>query len=243
MNIFSKRLVAYIIDMIFISFIVTLITSISFINFQFNNYQKYYKDYTKIIKERTDITKKIEKNETKYRDKKIKKKDYKSNLNKYNKKIKKIDRKNKVIWYKIQKNSVVYYIIFIAFNIAYFGIFQFSFNGQTFGKRIMKIRIISSKKKDLNIFQLILRSVIVYNLWIYLLYIIFVITVNNSNNYYNIYSVLNNIGSIIQIVTIMMVLLNKNGRGLHDIISSTEVCFVEKKVTDEPIEAEVIEES
>ncbi len=240
MSKFLKRFVAYIIDIAIISIVVTLLTSNNKINFQYNNYQKYYKEYNEISTKYTKTLDKQSKLEKKYKNKKISESKYNKNKNEYNKNIKTYESKIKILQYKIMRNSVVYYSLYIAFILAYFGIFQYSFNGQTLGKRLMKIKIVSNNNKDLTIWRLLLRSFILYNLWIYIVGLILVYTINSSS-YYTSYSLLNNVGSILQIIIVMMVIMNKNNRGLHDYVASTKIEFIDNNIKEEITEAEIVE--
>ena len=240
MSKFLKRFVAYIIDIAIISIVVTLLTSNNKINFQYNNYQKYYKEYNEISTKYTKTLDKQSKLEKKYKNKKISESKYNKNKNEYNKNIKTYESKIKILQYKIMRNSVVYYSLYIAFILAYFGIFQYSFNGQTLGKRLMKIKIVSNNNKDLTIWRLLLRSFILYNLWIYIVGLILVYTINSSS-YYTSYSLLNNVGSILQIIIVMMVIMNKNNRGLHDYVASTKIEFIDNNIKEEITEAKIVE--
>lgn len=239
MNKFLKRLFAYIVDIAIISILVTLLTYNNKINFQYDNYQKYYKEYNSVSTKYNKVLDKDSKLEKKYKNKDIKKGKYAENKKVYKQEKKKYEKNIKILQRKIMRNSVIYYSIYMAFILAYFGIFQYSFNGQTLGKRLMKIKIIS-KKSDLNLWMMLLRSFILYNLWIYILGLIFAYRLNYGS-YYTAYSLLNNAGSVIQIIIVMMVIMNKDNRGLHDYIANTEVVFIDNEEKEEVMEAEVID--
>ena len=112
MKLVFKRLGAYIIDILIVSIITAILSNIGTINYQMD---KYMDSYNKAIK----VTEKYQKEEIK--------------KSEYTKEIKKLS-------YKLEKNSTISTIISIAILLGYFGIFQYSCNGKTLGKRIFKLQ-------------------------------------------------------------------------------------------------------
>ena len=236
-----KRVLAYVIDVAIISIVVTLLTSNTKINYQYNNYEKGYKEYNEVLTKYNKVVEKEAKLENKYKDDKINKKSYHSQKNKYDKKMKEYELQVKQLNRTITRNSVIYYAIYIAFVLAYFGIFQYSFNGQTFGKRLMQLKIINNKNEPLKIWQTLLRTFILFNLWYYIVILIISYCLNGSD-YYSVYSILNNINSVISLLIVIMLVMNKDGRSLHDYISFTKVVALNEleTVDEQVIEAEVV---
>ena len=111
MKLVFKRLGAYIIDILIVTIIASILSNIGTLNYQM---EKYMDTYNKIIK----VTEKYEKKE-------IKKVEYTKEMEK--------------LTYKLDKNSTITSIISLACIIGYFGIFQYSQNGRTLGKRIFKL--------------------------------------------------------------------------------------------------------
>ena len=105
----------------------------------------------------------------------------------------------------------------------------------------MKIKIVSNNKKELTMWRLLLRSFILYNIWIYIVGLVLAYTMN-IKTYYIAYSLLNNAGSIIQIIIVMMVIMNKDNRGLHDYLVNTKIEFIDNGIKEEVIDAEIVEE-
>ena len=79
-----KRVVAYAIDILLITLVVSMFSSVKLFNPRIDNYNKEYKEYVTLTE--------------KYQDKKITKKKYEIQYNK--------------IYYKLQQNSVYYNIIY-----------------------------------------------------------------------------------------------------------------------------------
>lgn len=239
-NIF-KRIGAYAIDMVIITLLVTLLTSIDKINFQYHNSQKYNKEYTKITEKYTSVISKQSKLEKKYQNKKIKRKKYQEQKKEYKVQEKKYEKKLKVLQYNISRNSVIYYIVYIAFILGYFGIFQSSFNGQTLGKKLMHLKVVNKDDTEAPIWKLLLRSFILYNVWMYPVILILAFNLNSSS-FYTSSLIINEVARGIQLLILLMVIINKNNLGLHDYLLKTKVICTDIEQTEEVLEAEVVEE-
>lgn len=124
--------------------------------------------------------------------------------------------------YDIDYNNVIPMIIEVVLIILYFIVFQFYNKGQTFGKKLMKLRVISTKDGDLTINQVAYRVLIINSVLINIL-IIGSLLFLGRDYYYYASLVLQVIASIIVITTLLMVLFRKDGRGLHDIVAGTKV--------------------
>ena len=136
MKLTFKRLGAYIIDILIVSVISAILSNIGTINYQLD---KYVDTYDKVF----ELTEKLE-------NKEIKEKEY--------------EKQMKNLTYKLDKNSTITSIISIACLIGYFGIFQYSSNGRTLGKRIFKLQIVKNKEGNLNLINYLLRSLILNNI-------------------------------------------------------------------------------
>ena len=233
-----RRIGAYLIDIFIISAIVTLLTSIDKINFQYKNYQKYYKEYSTVSEKYTKTVTKQIYLEKKYKTKKINKQKYQEKKTNYQLKIKNYKKDIERLQYKISRNSIIYYLLYIAFALGYFGIFQSSFNGQTLGKRLMKLKVVQINDKSAKTWQYLLRTFILLNLWMYILNIIFVNNFNAST-FYTSSLIINEVSRGIQLLTLLMIIMSKSGRGLHDYVAKTKV--IELDHVDKVIEAEIVE--
>ena len=119
------------------------------------------------------------------------------------------------------------YIILIVVKILYFIIFQYINEGQTIGKAIFKIQVISQRGK-LKFYQLALSSLIVCNIITASINLV-CLKMLNMNAYNSIASILNSIEIFIIIANVIMIKFRKDSRGLHDLISKTQVVYKEKE--------------
>ena len=202
MKLTFKRLGAYIIDILIVSVISAILSNIGTINYQLD---KYVDTYDKVF----ELTEKLE-------NKEIKEKEY--------------EKQMKNLTYKLDKNSTITSIISIACLIGYFGIFQYSSNGRTLGKRIFKLQIVKNKEGNLNLINYLLRSLILNNIIFIIARLILIYTLT-KNTYMNVYNYITNIQAIFQLLIILSRLMSKEGRGIHDFIAGTKV--IDLKETDE----------
>ena len=227
MNKNFKRIAAYMIDTILVTALATLLINIKQINFQLEDYNDVAKDYSKISEKHEDIKEDYEEAKEKYDDKKISKKEYKKVKNEYDDFLDNYEVKIKKMSLKLTQSNTVSYIIQIAFIVGYFVIFQYLMGGQTVGKRIMKLRVVKNGKKELGIFNYLIRAIILNGIVQSVALIICSYTCG-YNSFYNANYIITNITSIIEIVILMMVFMNKESRGLHDIIAGTKVIEIDK---------------
>ena len=242
-----NRVFAYAVDLLILLLVSSILTNISFLNPQLKNYNKYYgqlsdyakeynsfigdlekyykdgelseKNYTKLIENH----KKYEENLSKYyEDSKLSKKEYKKLEGEVEKDYQK---KYEDLAYKIAKNSSISSAIYIIVTILYFGIFNLVTDGQTLGKKIFKLKIVSSDDGKPNIVSYLIRSVLLYNTIYYLVSLIGIYTLNKEN-YYLVTNIVYQIQYYIQIIIICMVMLRTDGRGLHDILVKTKVISI-----------------
>ena len=143
-----------------------------------------------------------------YKDKKIKEKEYINRM--------------KDITYDIDYTNVSGMLIEVTVLLLVFGAFQYYNNGKTLGKKIMKLKVINNNGSQLNLNQIVVRSLIVNSVFIKLCLIGSVLFIGR-NNYYYTSMTLQMIDSAIIVVALGMILFRKDGRGLHDIIAGTKV--------------------
>lgn len=228
MNTRFKRIAAYFIDMVIVSVVVFGLTNIKQINYQYDNHEKVAKEYQVYVDKYEKLENKYENAKEKYKDKKITKKKYNEIKNSYNDYKKGYEKQIKKFNYEISKNSVISTIISIAIVIAYFGIFQFSMNGQTIGKKLMKLKVVKNKKGELNIFNYLIRCAILNGVIINLALIIFV-NIFSANDFYMANYIVSNIQSIVEILILIMIFMTSDARGLHDYIAGTKVIDISNK--------------
>ena len=205
-----KRVVAYTIDILLVTMIVSMLSGIRAINPKTEQHQKEYKQYTELIE--------------KYQKKKVSKKIY--------------QKKSNELYYQIQRHAVYNNGIYLIVIVLYFGIFQYITHGQTVGKKLMKIQLVSDNNKDVTITKTILRSVFLYSTIYYLLLSlgVFIFT----NNQYSIYAqVAYYLNMVLELTIIYLVFTREDMKGLHDIVSKTKVIFLEEKEEKVIIDAKI----
>ena len=130
--------------------------------------------------------------------------------------------KSKEVVYDIDKAAIPTTLVGIVLYIGYFIVFQTYNKGQTFGKKLMKIKVISTKKNDLDINQVAIRSIIIDTIGINLLMLGSILFI--SKDYYLYASTaIQSLSALIVIVTLLMVFIRKDGKGLHDVAAGTKV--------------------
>ena len=135
-------------------------------------------------------------------------------------------RQYALVTYDIDYASVISYIIQVVVTILYFVVFQHYNKGQTFGKKLMKIQVVSVNDKELTFNDYLYRSIILDSVLANILIIILVMFLNKNYYFYSSLT-LQMIQIVLSLVTIFMVLLKKDGRGIHDIVSHSKVVMID----------------
>ena len=217
MDIVLKRVMAYIIDVLIFSIVLTPIINWSVINPYIDEYTENYSEYTEFIEQAN--AGEIDTETDEYKDKIV---DLNYNINKY-----------KVISSSI---SVVGFIL-------YFAVLQWALKGQTIGKKIMKIRVVANNEdKKLNVGNYILRSLILNNI-IFSIILIIGVYIFKAPGYYTLSMVVSYLQLLVMSLIMLMVVLRKDFRGLHDFVAGTKVIDLVVSVQDEAsLEKEEVEE-
>lgn len=254
-----KRFLAYTIDMMVVLLITQSISGIPVINKQLANYTKYYNEYTEYAYDyaqfKVQLTKNFEDEELSQNeyDKLVETyPDYKGTLDKYyedeklTKKeyttfVKKIDNMytdtSKVLYYQIEKNSIMYFVIYLIAVVLYFIGFNKLTNGQTLGKKLFRLRVVNSKDSSLgvSVWSYLIRAILLYQPINYIVKLIGVYTLN-QNDYYTVTSIIYNLQYYLEFIIGIMIMIRADGRGLHDLLARTRVVLLDKfgKEIEEP---------
>jgi len=243
-----KRICAYIIDLFLVLIIASLVSSIPVLNKNMDDYQNTYEeyeveyneyiDYLELLEEAykdEEITeeeynkiveieayKEIIKDE--YEDNKISKGEYKEIIEEVNEEFNEIVEDYD---YELSKTGVSNSVITLVCTLLYFGVIQYFLKGQTIGKKILKLKVVSASDKELNILNYILRSLIVNDVLLNIVGILFLVLTSKS-----VYLQANNIVgiliSITEAVIIFLVMTREDQRGLHDLLFNTKVISTEE---------------
>ncbi len=185
-----KRAIAFVIDILIVSLIVSLIIT----NKNANINEQRSRELMKVIND--------------YSNEKITMDEY---LKKYSD-----------ILYEVNEDNYNDNIVYLIVNIAYFLIFQFLNKGATIGKKIMKIRIVNRDKKDISLWQLLIRVSLVNELLAMILLLI-IVKLFSGVPFLLLYGLVSLIRNVIVIVCGVMIFVRKDNMGLHDIISCSQV--------------------
>lgn len=190
-----KRLFAYLIDIMIVGFVASALANIDVINPYINEYMESYEKFSEKL----------------------------SSINGEN--------ANEVISsdaFILQYKSTLKYSIYstgISFvcYILYFVGFQKWNKNQTVGKKLMKLKIINKDSSDnINVWQYLVRTLILYNLIFGSINVCLSLCLNNKL-LFTMSMIVSIIGYVITYLCYAMILFRKDGKGLHDLISKTEV--------------------
>ncbi len=126
------------------------------------------------------------------------------------------------ISYQLARKNGIVTLISLFLEILYFVVYQFYHNGQTIGKKLMKIQVISTTDSALTMNQMIFRSFIINSILVEM--ILFGFTIFSPKEIYYYGDIFfEGLQFIIMLVCIIMVMFSKEGLGLHDRLTHTRV--------------------
>ena len=247
-----KRIIAYLIDILLVTIVCQSLANTTLMNPNLNKYEKYQKEYNETyinyanyIKQLYNVYQDKELTEEEYNKLIEKNKEYEELTNKYYKDSKLTEKNyNKLltesannyrktaqeVTYKLEKNSISEKILYLVLVFLYFVVFNYITNGQTVGKKVMKLKIENKDDtKKVSILSYIIRALMLYQTIYYiakLVAILFLSKAQYTNVITTVYSIQNLLDLAI-LTTIMM--RTKDGRGLHDLLARTKVVSVNKK--------------
>lgn len=190
-----KRVLAYLVDVMIISFVSLLLTY----------FVPTSENYNKLNKEFENLT-------IDYRNQEVTMEEYLE--------------KGTDINYQLNKEAVPQTIVSTVLSIIYFVVLAYFMNGETLGKKLMKIKITSNNDKKLTMNNYLIRALVIDSV---LMNIITIITILlfSKDIYLTSYNIISYVFSFVYIVSLAMILFSKNGRGLQDILANTKVISTE----------------
>ena len=205
-TVLSKRISAYLIDILFIIIVIGLISEIKFINPYYDKYIESYETYNEILED--------------YTNEEITEKEF----------VKLYDEN----YYLVSKYSVSYNIVIVVVIMLYFGVFQKFNKGQTIGKKIMRIRVVSNNNDNekVSLFRYLIRILPMYYIYIGGLIPLVINTILvfilNENNFINVTMIVSYLFLFVGVLSFIFICIRKDERGLQDIIANTKVEYTEK---------------
>ena len=187
-----RRICAYAIDYIFIILLSTMVSGIRFLNPSYDNYVSAYDEYATMYEKIADGDLEL------------------VNSNEF-----------KDVYYNLDKYSVSVSISTIVIYLLYFVGFQKWNHNQTLGKKAFNIAV-TSKNKKVTVWQMLLRSIIIYNI-IFEVLSLLSLWIFDANVYLYVDMALTFIAGIFFYINGGIVIFSKKHLGIHDIICKTEV--------------------
>ena len=143
------------------------------------------------------------------------------------------------ISYVISKETVSTSIVTVVITTIYFVVVAYYMNGQTIGKKITKLQIVSTENKKLTMNNYLIRSLIVDSIFMNIINIVLILVLEKGM-FLKANEVVSTVFGAFYVLLFAMILFKEDGRGLHDILAKTQV--VEKEIINEEIkEIEVVE--
>lgn len=127
-----------------------------------------------------------------------------------------------VLELELAKQSGITTIVTLFVEILYFVVFQIYNSGQTIGKKIMKIKVISNNG-ELTMNQMIVRSLLINSVLLNMISLVAVSFINDPMQYLYVFGSFDSIQYLFVIVTTLMVMFRKDHVSLHDMITNTRV--------------------
>lgn len=127
-----------------------------------------------------------------------------------------------IVYYDMYKVLMVFNILSLVIGIFYFGILQWKLNGQTLGKKLFKIQVISNDDYGVSLPQLFVRGLII-NGFFFAIYSLLMSFLLAKYVYFVTVVLVGMIQVALFLVSVFMVFYSRKKRGLHDIIGRTKV--------------------
>ena len=188
---FSQRVLAFLIDLVLLSFITSLITMFVPVN---DTTTKLYEEQNRVLEGYVDGTVSME--------------EYVNQM---------VD-----LGYDISKQTVIVSIVSIVVSLLYYVVYPCYNNGQTFGKKLMKIKIKKTDDTELTMNDLLIRSMINNSILVNIITIALVLFLS-KDLYLSTSSLISGIQYLVLIISLIMIAFTKNAQGLHDKAAKTEV--------------------
>ncbi len=125
------------------------------------------------------------------------------------------------ITYQMAKSNGTVTLVTLVCEILYFVVFQLYNNGQTIGKKVLRIKVVSDNK-NLTMNQMICRSLIVNSILLEIISFCFMLFAGKTIYFYGV-AIFEMIQYVVLIISICMIMGSKEGKGVHDRLAHTRV--------------------
>ena len=127
-----------------------------------------------------------------------------------------------ILFRDLDKAKVMYSVLNAVLIFVYFIFVPYFFDGQTLGKKILKIKTIRNDKECLSLKNLVIKNMIDTGL-MYMLVSLALMYILPSGPYFICTFVFSILQICLIIISIVMIITRKDKRGLNDILSGTKV--------------------
>lgn len=124
--------------------------------------------------------------------------------------------------YTIDKESILVTLVSCVLSIGYFGTFAYYNNGQTLGKKLLKIKVTSNNGKKIKHTTYLLRAFILSGTLFSLVSCILLLFIKSNQYLYTVFPI-SMLSSLITIISALMIGFRKDKRTIHDLICGTKV--------------------
>ena len=144
--------------------------------------------------------------------------------------------------YEFTKSGIYLNITIVIITLIYYVIFNYYNKGQTIGKKLMNIKIVSTNNENVTINDYLIRCLVGNTALSSIVSVVLILTLSKEN--YMVYDRrISNVFSVIYIICFILVLYRNDGRGLHDFLAKTQVVNVEKENKNMVSEALIVNET
>ena len=128
------------------------------------------------------------------------------------------------IYYKLARFSGIVTLITLLLDVFYYVVYQVYAKGQTIGKKIMKIKVVS-EDGELTTDQMIIRGLIANSILATIITFSFMLFIPKSVYFYCV-SVVELIQYLSIFISVIMIMKRKDGKSIHDMLAHTKVVRV-----------------
>lgn len=128
--------------------------------------------------------------------------------------------------YQLGKQTGISSVITILIYVLYFVVLQKKLDGQTLGKKLLKIKIAKNDDSDLTMNDMVFRGLINNSIGVDILVVIFALI--NKYCYFYGSTAVQWLQGLIIIVSIFMIIIRKDGRSIADMIANTKVVSIKE---------------
>ena len=149
------------------------------------------------------------------------------------------------LYYEWNRSNMGNTIINLFLIVLYFGCVPYFMNGQTIGKKLFRLRIVSvNNMESPGIVSYLVRAIILNNIFITIAQL-GILSFCSVNQYYTLYANVNLVGYVLLYFIILLLLLRNDRRSLPDLIAGTKVIDLDelKALKEEKIHSEISSES